>query len=197
MDHQIDTIGQAVGGHVARVVVSADRIAQRVSILAEQIDRTYHGRELTIVAVMTGALVFLADLVRRLNLMVRVEVASVRSYPDGATRSGPARFRLPPAEGIAGKDVLVLDDILDSGATITLLMDTVASMSPASLRSCVLMRKSRPELTHRIGVDFAGFDIEDEFVVGYGLDFDNLYRNLPDICVLKRHILSSGAEDEV
>ena len=196
MDHQINTAGRPFDSHVARVVVPADRIAQRVAELARQIDRTYHGRELTIVAVMTGALVFLADLVRNLSLMVRVEVASVRSYPDGAIRPQGAQFRLPPAEGIADKDVLVLDDILDSGATITLLMDTVTSMSPASLRSCVLLRKRRPELTERIAVDFAGFDVDDDFVVGYGLDFNNLYRNLPDICLLKPHVVSSGLEDK-
>lgn len=170
----------------------ADEIANRIARLAGQIDRTYRDGELTILAVMTGSLVFLADLVRRLRLMVRVEVASVRSYPDGATRSGGPKFRLPPAEGLAGRDVLVLDDILDSGATLRLLLDTVAAMKPASLRSCVLLRKSRPDLARRIRADFACFDIDDEFVVGYGLDFNNLYRNLPDICVLKRDVVRGG-----
>lgn len=192
MKHQTHTCPQECHSHVDHVVVPAEKIAVRVAELADQINRIYQGEQLTILAVMTGSLVFLADLVRYLHVMVRVEVTSVRSYPDDATRSLGPRFRLPPADGVAGRHVLLLDDILDSGATLKLLLETVEAMGPASLRSCVLLQKSRPDLPDRVQADFVCLDIDDDFVVGYGLDFNNLYRNLPDICLLKRDVFSSG-----
>ena len=170
---------------IARVLLSRERIADRVGQLSRRIARRYEGRELTIVAVLTGSLVFLADLIRELSLPVRVSLVTIRSYPGAATRSHGPQLVLAPEEDFAGRNVLLLDDILDGGETLALLARTVEAMSPASLASCVLLYKDRPDRSDRARPEYVGFDIPDEFVVGYGLDFDDRYRNLPDICVLK------------
>jgi len=169
---------------VAGVVVSRDRIARRLEQIASEIAECYGEGELTILAVLTGSLIFLADLIRLLPLRMRLDVVSVESYPGRATASRGAQLAGPLPDGLAGKDVLIVDDILDSARTLGVLTEAVAKVGPASLRTCVLLRKCRPDLPDRLQPDFVGFDIGREFVVGYGLDFDNLYRNLPDVCVL-------------
>ena len=171
---------------VGRVVVSRDRIARKVRDLADEISQAYDGRELTVVAVLTGSLIFLADLVRHLPVRMRLDVASVCSYPGKAVRAQEAEFRLAPTIDLEGKDVQIVDDILDSGRTLGLLKQRLEAMGAADVRSCVLLRKRRPDVPGRPEADFVGFDIDDEFVVGYGLDYDHLYRNLPDLCVLGR-----------
>jgi hypoxanthine phosphoribosyltransferase len=170
---------------IARVLLSRDQISDRVGRLSRRIARRYEGGELTIVAVLTGSLVFLADLIRELSLPVRVSLVAIRSYPGDATRSQGPRLVLPVDGDLAARNVLLLDDILDGGETLALLARTVEAMSPASLASCVLLYKDRPDRPDRVRPEYVGFDIPDEFVVGYGLDFDDRYRNLPDICVLK------------
>lgn len=170
---------------IARVLLSREQIADRVRELSREIAQRHEGGELTIVAVLTGSLVFLADLIRELSLPVRVSLVTIRSYPGTATRSQGPRLVFPPEEDFAGRNVLLLDDILDGGETLELLANTVETMAPASLASCVLLYKDRPDRPDRVRPEFVGFDVPDEFVVGYGLDFGDRYRNLPDICVLK------------
>ena len=179
---------------IGRIVVSRDRIARRVRHLGRRIAECYaSSEELTILAVLTGSLVFLADLIRQLPLNMRVDLVSVSSYSGEATRSRGPRFDAPIPGDLAGKDVLIVDDILDSGRTLTALTDAVAAAGPASLRICVLLAKRRADLSDRPRADFVGFEIDDEFVVGYGLDFDHRFRNLPDVCVLKRRVSGGGA----
>ena len=178
---------QGLWRDVARVLVPRERIALRLDELAAEISARYDGREITLLAVLTGSLVFLADLIRRLPMPLRVDVISVRSYPDRATRSrGPCILGAPEID-VRGRDVLIVDDILDSGRTLRALRRHVEALGPASVRIAVLLRKRRPRRRAAAGADFVGFDVPDRFVVGYGLDFDNLYRNLPDICVLRPH----------
>jgi hypoxanthine phosphoribosyltransferase len=173
---------------ISRVFVPAEQIRTRVDALAGQIAAAYAGRELTLVMILTGAAVFVADLVRRLDGPVRIEPVSVSSYAGQATRAGQLTFRLPPQQDLAGRDVLLVDDIYDSGQTLEKLTTLINPMNPASLASCVLLNKNRPDLPHRPArPNWAGFEIPDEFVVGYGLDFDGLYRNLPYIGVLAEH----------
>ena len=169
---------------IGRVVVSAERIRLRVDELAEQIVKCYQGRELVVLAVMTGALVFLADLIRRLPLMMRLTLVSASSYVGAATCSNGIKSIGEVCDSLAGKDVLIVDDILDSGHTLRAVIEQVSRRAPRSVRTCVLLRKVR-DVADRPTVDFAGFDIQDEFVVGYGLDHDNLYRNLPDVRILQ------------
>jgi hypoxanthine phosphoribosyltransferase len=166
------------------VVIARDRIAARVGTLADEIAACYGQAELTVLVVLTGAVVFVADLVRRLPMRVRQEAVRVRSYPGRATRSQGPTFLLPPSADLVGRDVLIVDDILDSGRTLAALGKAVSARRPASLRTCVLLQKRRADLPGRPRADFVGFEIGDEFVVGYGLDYDNRYRDLPDIRVL-------------
>jgi hypoxanthine phosphoribosyltransferase len=173
--------GQA--GTILRVVVSAERIHRRVDELAANIAQCYQGRELVILGVMTGALVFLADLIRRLPINLRLSLISASSYDGPAICSNGIKSIGEVSDMIQGREVLIVDDILDSGHTLRALIEQVRCKGPQSVRTCVLLRKARAR-ADRPAVDFLGFEIPDEFVVGYGLDFDNLYRNLPDLNAL-------------
>lgn len=175
----------AMGGDISTVLIPRLRVAERLDQLADEITRTYRNLHLTILAVLFGSVVFLSDLMRRLPLGLAVEFVRVRSYPGRAVRSQGADLLDPIPPTLAGRDVLILDDILDTGRTLSRLLARVAEAAPASLRTCVLLRKDRPDLTERPEPDFVGFDVADRFVVGYGLDYDGLYRNLPDVCLLR------------
>lgn len=178
-------------GDIARVAVSRRRIARRIGQLADQIARTYDGQEVTILAVLTGSFIFLADLVRHLPMLMRLDVVGVSSYPGASTRSKGPRFTLPVSQSLRGKNVLIVDDILDTGQTLQALTKVIRSMRPASIRTCVLLRKkfkaADKHAKGQIAADFVGFNIGEEFVVGYGLDYNHCYRNLPEICVMRRH----------
>ncbi len=187
-DEQTGRCGD-VRDDIDHIVVDRARIARRVETIADEIAASYASdRELTIVAVLTGSLIFLADLVRHLPFRMRLDVVSVSSYPGAATEARELQWRLPITADLSGRDVLIVDDVLDTGQTLRALLASVGRHRPASVRSCVLLRKPAPGPDERPVPDFVGFDIASEFVVGYGLDFDHLYRNLPEICVLARHV---------
>ncbi|MCP4378741.1 MAG: hypoxanthine phosphoribosyltransferase [bacterium] len=167
-----------------RVIIPRDRIFARVEEIASELTACYGQGELTIVGVMTGAFVFLADLMRHMSMPIRLDIVSVSSYPGESTKSLGPQLVLPPSVDLSGKDVLIVDDILDSGKTMRFLMERISDAGPKSLRTCVLLRKDINPSPERVDADFVGFDLPDEFVVGYGLDYDDLYRGLPDLCVL-------------
>jgi hypoxanthine phosphoribosyltransferase len=178
---------------IDRVLIDGPRIAERVRALGQQIaadliaDCKRTGTDqIVLVPILTGAVVFVADLIRHMPLKLRLGVVAVSSYPGRSIQSKGAAIRgeIPP--DLAGKHVLIVDDILDSGRTLGLVRRLVQEQSPASLRIAVLLRKqlNRPR-DEDVQVEYAGFDIPDEFVVGYGLDFDGFYRNYPQIAVLK------------
>ncbi|MHC4563066.1 MAG: hypoxanthine phosphoribosyltransferase [Planctomycetota bacterium] len=171
-------------GDVGEILIPRQQIAQRVDHIAGQINDRYGDDSLLIVTVLTGSLVFLADLIRGLTLPVEIDVVSVRSYPGRATQARAMEMTLPITCDLSGRHVLILDDILDSGQTLSALIDLAKGHGAASVRTCVLVRKDRPEVPSRPEPDFVGFDIPDRFVIGYGLDFDGLYRNLPDLRTL-------------
>jgi hypoxanthine phosphoribosyltransferase len=172
---------------VSHVIVPRDRIQRRVHGLAAQVAETHGRTELTVVGVLDGARVFLADLVPCLPMPTRVLTVSVRSYRGRARTAGQVEFRHRLQTSLAGRDVLVVDDIIDTGATLSAVVAEVTSRGPASCRTCVLLRKNRPrdDPSLAAAVDFVGFEIPDVFVVGYGLDFDGRYRNLPDVVALE------------
>ncbi len=179
---------------VERVLIHRQTIAQRVAEVAQQIERDYAAidgaAQVTLVPILTGSIIFVADLIRHLPLLMQIRLLSVSSYPGTSTTSKPAHIRhelsdLP--KSLRGQHVLVIDDILDSGQTLRLVTDTLRAREPASVRTCVLLRKERPTIK-QFPVDYACFDIPDEFVVGYGLDYDDYYRNLPDIVVLRPQV---------
>jgi len=176
---------------IAGVLIPRHRIAARLDELARSITEAYPGGELTILAALTGSLVFLSDLIRRLPLRLRVDVVRVSSYPHEATASREPSVLIAPGGDLPGRHVLVIDDILDSGKTLELIRGLAMEAGAASVRTCVLLAKRRDDLPGRVAADFTGFEIDDQFVVGYGLDYGDLYRNLPDLCLLRD--LAGGA----
>lgn len=174
--------GAATSGRIDRILISTEALEARVHVLADDIARTYESTPggLTIVTVLSGALVFLADLIRKLPLMLRIGLVTVSSYPGGVTRSAGAKLVSSSYPELQNRDVLLVDDILDTGGTLRLVQKEIRAAAPRSLRTVVLLRKTS-KAPPDVPVDFVGFDIEDAFVVGYGLDYDGLYRNLPHI----------------
>ena len=167
------------------VLIPADRIQQRVDELARQMTGDYQGRSLTIVGVLTGSLMFLADLMRRLDLPLRIALIQASSYRGATTRAGELHVQSDLLPDLRGRHLLLLDDILDTGHTLAHLVRELKSFGPASLKVGVLLRKhGRQE--EQLEPDYCGFEIPDAFVVGYGLDYNGEYRNLPYIGVLKQ-----------
>jgi hypoxanthine phosphoribosyltransferase len=180
---------------VERVLISQDRIALRVHELAGQITDDHRRAasangdgELTIVPILTGAMIFCADLIRHIPMPMKIGLLAVTSYPGRSVRSQGSRVIGEMVGDLRGRHVLLVDDILDSGGTIRLVASLLKESGAAGVRTCVLLRKDRPS-AREVVVDYVGFEIPDEFVVGYGLDFDNYYRNLPDIVTLKPDVI--------
>ncbi len=188
---------------IERVLFDEPAINRRLDELAQQISNDYRDRELTVIAVLTGSLMFMADLLRRIPLPVKLDCLSVASYHGKAQTSGEVIFKLATASpsgggqvalpDVAGRDVLILDDILDSGHTLAAIRDKLETANPCSIRVCVLLSK-RKQRARDVEPDYVGFEIEDEFVVGYGLDFMERYRNLPYIGVLRKELLEKSSE---
>jgi len=172
-----------------RVLFDEGTILRRLDELAMQISADYRDRELTVIAILNGSLIFMADLLRRIPLPLRLDCLSVASYHGGLQTSGEVIFRQIAQPDIAGRDILLLDDILDSGTTINSIREKLQTVSPKSIRVCVLLRKIK-DRARPIEADYVGFDIADEFVVGYGLDYGEGYRNLPCIGVLKKELMA-------
>lgn len=169
-----------------QVLLTAEQIQRRVADLGRQIDADYSGRPFTIVGVLTGCLFFLADLVRHLNVPVRISLLQASSYRGSATRPGELHLQADLMPDLTGRDVLLLDDILDTGHTLVAVTSELRSLGIASLRTAVLLRKlGRQEVAFE--PDYCGFAIPDAFVVGYGLDYNDEYRQLPYIAVLPAH----------
>jgi hypoxanthine phosphoribosyltransferase len=166
-----------------KVLLSADDIQRRVAEMARQIADDYRGQPVTIVGVLTGCLMFLADLVRHLDLPLRIGLLQASSYRGATTTPGVLRIQPELLPDLRGRHVLLLDDILDTGQTLAYLREHLHSHGVASLRIGVLLRKEGRQ-TVPIDVDYRGFDIPDAFVVGYGLDYNDEYRHLPYIAVL-------------
>jgi hypoxanthine phosphoribosyltransferase len=166
-----------------RVLIPEDQIRKRVDELAPQIARAYAGQPLTIVGVLTGCLVFLADLIRRLDMPLKIALVQASSYRGRSTTAGDLHVQDELLPDLKGRHILLIDDILDTGKTLKHLVEHLRSLGVASVRTAVLLRKEgRQEV--EIEPDFIGFTIPNEFVVGYGLDFDDEHRNLPFIGIL-------------
>ena len=183
-------------GDIDRVLIPHDRIAQRVHELAERItaDHAPHhaeGGEITIVPILTGALIFCADLIRRIPIAMKIGLLTVSSYPGRSLRTQGASVLGQQIGDVRGRHVLLVDDILDSGNTLKLVVPMLQALGPAAVKTCVLLRKDRPT-ARELPVDYVGFEIPDEFVVGYGLDYDDYYRNLPDIVTQKQEVIAGA-----
>ncbi len=166
-----------------RVLIGSERIAARVRELGAEIARDFAGQEILLVGILKGAAVFLADLARSIPLHASFDFMAVTSYGRKSQSSGVVRLLKDLNEDIAGRNVILVEDILDTGLTLSYLRDLLLDRQPAQLRIAVLLDKtSRRQVPLR--ADYTGFEIPDEFVVGYGLDYAEKYRNLGDICVL-------------
>jgi len=168
---------------IAKVLYHESTILSRLDELAHQITSDYKGKELTVIAILNGSFIFMADLLRRVPLPLQVDCWSVSSY-HGTKTTGQINFRQTQLADVRGRHVLLLDDILDSGLTLHAIKERLENEAgAASLRVCVLLRKN-VERTCQVEADYVGFDIPNEFVVGYGLDYNERYRNIPYIGVL-------------
>src|SRR5437764_14631767 len=162
------------------VLIPAERIQQRVDELARQMMRDYDGNKLRIVGLLTGSLLFLADLMRRLDLPLRIALIQASSYRGAVTRPGTLHVQSDLLPDLRGRHILILDDILDTGHTLAHLVRHLRSLSPASLKVAVLLRKKGRQ-EEPVETDYCGFEIPDEFVIGYGPDYNDEHRNLPFI----------------
>jgi hypoxanthine phosphoribosyltransferase len=175
-----------------RILFHETMILRRLDELAAQISRDYRERELTVIAVLNGSLIFMADLLRRIPLPLTLDCLSVASYHGQAQTSGEVIFKQIALPDVMDRHILILDDILDSGHTLAAIREKLQTAKPRSIRICVLLSKKKRRARH-VDADYVGFEIEDEFVVGYGLDFMEQYRNLPYIGVLRKELITAPA----
>ena len=167
-----------------KVLIDRERIRERVIALGQQIERDHPTGELVILGVLKGSFVFLADLARAISRPLRVEFLGVQSYGGAKTSSGAVQITLDLTNPIDGADVIVVEDIVDTGLTAQFLMQQLAARQARSVKLCSLLHKPARSVQH-VHIDYLGFTIEDVFVIGYGLDYAQRYRNLPDICVIE------------
>lgn len=171
-----------------KTLVSAEQIDAAVSALAERIRVQEEGRPLTVIAILTGSIVFLSDLVRKLDMPLRVGVIQTSSYH--GTQRGELKIQADMMPDIRGRDVLLIDDIFDTGHTLVKVVELLKDFRPTTIRSAVLLLKQGKQLVS-YRPDYVGFEIPDEFVVGYGLDYDDAYRNLPYLAALEASDIAS------
>jgi hypoxanthine phosphoribosyltransferase len=176
-----------LGTDLKEVLIPAERLQARIAELAARIDADYTGQDLLLVGVLKGAVMVMADLVRAMHLPVHMDWMAVSSYGSGTRSSGVVRILKDLDADISGRHVLVVEDIVDSGLTLSWLVGNLRSRGPASVKVCVMLRKPGA-LRMDVDVAYTGFDIADEFVVGYGLDYAERYRNLPFIGTLAPHV---------
>jgi hypoxanthine phosphoribosyltransferase len=174
-----------VEGEVGEVLVSADALQRRVAELGEEISRDYAGRTLLLVGVLKGAVFFLSDLMRFIDVVVEVDFMAIASYGSATDSSGVVRILKDLDAAIEGRDVLIVEDIVDSGLTLQYLMRNLGSRNPRSLEVCALLTKPQRRKVE-LPTRYVGFEIPNRFVVGYGLDHEERHRNLPFVAVLNR-----------
>jgi hypoxanthine phosphoribosyltransferase len=176
-----------MGADLKEILITPEQLSSRIAELAAEIDADYAERELLLVGVLKGAVMVMADLARAMHLPAEMDWMAISSYGSGTKSSGVVRILKDLDTDITGRHVLVVEDIIDSGLTLSWLLGNLRSRGPASVRVCVLLRKPS---SARMDVEIAytGFDIEDAFVVGYGLDYGERYRNLPFVGTLAEHV---------
>lgn len=172
---------------IEKVLFSEEQLKSAVKKIAGEINRDYEGKEPVLIGILKGSVVFMADLMRKISVDCTTDFMSVSSYGGGTETSGSVRIRKDLDRSITGKDVIVIEDILDSGTTLSHLLEILEVRRPNSLKLCVLLDKPERRVTP-VKYDYVGLTVPDEFIVGYGLDYDEKYRNLPYIGVLKREV---------
>ncbi len=177
---------------VERILITEAQIARRIRTLAREIERDFYGREMVVVSLLNGTVMFLADLMRHLSLPLRLDFMGVSSYGAG-TESGQLVFTKELRLDMRGRDVLLVDDILDTGKTMSRVLPKLRALKPRRIKVCVLLDKPVRRV-EKVKADYVGFEIPDFFVVGYGLDFAERYRNLPFVGILYPHIYKQACQ---
>jgi len=169
---------------VGRVLITEEQIQKRIKELGRQLTEDYRGKELVVIGILKGSVIFMSDLIRAIDLNVQLDFMAVSSYGKSTSSSGVVRILKDLDTDISGKDVLIVEDIVDTGLTLSYLVENLLSRNPASLKICTFLDKpSRREA--KITPHYNGYEIPDEFVVGYGLDYAEKYRNLPYVGVIE------------
>lgn len=169
--------------YTPETLIPEDEIALRIEALGNAITKDFENEELVVICVLKGAFMFCSDLIKKINRPIKLEFISLSSYGDSTQSSGNVRLEMDITANIEGKNVLIVEDIVDSGLTIRTLMDMLALRKPKSVKLASLLFKP-VKLKHKVKIDYLGFEIEDKFVIGYGLDYAGRYRELPYIGVL-------------
>ena len=179
---------------MAEILITEEELRARVAELGKAISVDYQGKDLLAVCILRGAIIFLSDLTRQITIPHEIDFMAVSSYGGGRTESsGVVRILMDLVTNIGGRDVLIVEDIVDTGLTLTYIIDNLKTRRPASLRTCSLLNKQARRVVD-VSVDYIGFDIPDKFVVGYGLDYGEKYRNLPFVGVLKPELYIGSAK---
>lgn len=182
-----NTMDQGMNRDILKVLLTEEQLHQKCAEIGAAISRDYAGRDLLLVSVLKGAVVFMADLMREISIPCAIDFMVVSSYGSGVKTSGVVKIVKDLDTNLAGKDILIVEDILDSGMTLSYLTELLRDRGPASLRIAALLDKpSRRKVPLR--ADYVGYEVPDEFVVGYGLDYDEKYRNLPYVGILKPEV---------
>lgn len=179
--------GTRVINDVESILLSEEKLAKRIAEIGAEITADYAGKEILMIGVLRGAVIFMADLARAITVPVAIDFMAVSSYGAGTASSGVVRILKDLDENVEGKHILVVEDIIDSGLTLNYLLDNLKSRKPASIKLCTLLNKPERRKVD-VKIDYNGFDVPDYFVVGYGLDYAEKYRNLPFIGILKPEI---------
>lgn len=169
--------------YTPEALIPEDEIAMRIEALGKAITRDFENEELVVICVLKGAFMFCSDLIKKVNLPIKLEFISLSSYGDSTNSSGNVRLEMDITANIEGKNVLIVEDIVDTGLTIKTLMDMLSVRKPKTVKLASLLFKP-VKLKHNVKIDYLGFEIEDKFVIGYGLDYAGRYRELPYIGIL-------------
>ena len=176
---------------VKEVLISSEEIEEKVREIGARITEDYRGEKLLLVGILRGAVVVMSDLMRNIDLPCELDFMDISSYGTGTSSSGVVRILKDLEEDITDRHVLIVEDIIDTGLTLSYLVRSLLARNPASLEICALLSKPSRRRAD-LDVRYLGFEVPDEFVVGYGLDYAGAYRNLPDICILKPEVFSSA-----
>lgn len=172
---------------IEKVLFSVSELEARIEELGQQITKDYTGKNLTVIGILKGSNIFTSDLVRKINLPLKMDFMAVSSYGNATTSSGVVKIMKDLDHDIEGEDLLIVEDIVDSGLTLRYLKDILMARNPKSVRICTLLDKPARR-KQEVEVDYKGFEVPDEFIVGYGIDYAERYRNLPFVGILKRDI---------
>lgn len=172
---------------IEKIIFSEEEIKNKIKELANRINNDYRGKKLILIGILKGSFIFISDLIRAIDLQVQVDFMAISSYGDAMESSGVVKINKDLDKSIEGQEVLIVEDIIDGGLTMKYLINTLSARNPKSLKTCALLDKKERRVID-VNVDYIGFEIADLFVVGYGLDYAQLYRNLPYIGVLKPEV---------